>query len=169
VIIEGSVYDKSPGTTDDRIVAKFPHGLPAVSEDSMSAFMAYAYMQMEKPTNTTGVPVTLSVLDSNGNLREIGTTTSDASGYFTYKWTPDIQGSYTVYASFGGSTSYWPSQAETSFAADPASPTATPAPTALSLATTNDLMTYMAISVVAIIIAIAVVGAVSILMLKKRS
>jgi len=169
VVIEGSVYDKSPGTTDDRIVAKFPHGLPAVSEDSMSAFMAYAYMQMEKPTNTTGVPVTLSVLDSNGNLREIGTTTTDASGYFTYKWTPDIQGSYTVYASFGGSTSYWPSQAETSFAADPASPTATPASTALSLATTNDLMTYMAILVVAIIIAIAVVGAVSILMLKKRS
>ena len=158
VIIEGSVYDKSPGITDDRIVAKFPHGLPAVSEDSMSAFMAYAYMQMEKPTNTTGVPVTLSVLDSNGNFRKIGTATSDASGYFTYNWTPDIQGTYTVYASFGGSISYWPSQAETSFAVDPAAPTITSAPQPVGLATTNDLMTYMAISVVAIIIAIAIVG-----------
>ena len=134
----------------------------------MSGFMAYAYMQMEKPTNTTGVPVTLSVLDSNGNFQQIGTTTSDAEGYYTYNWKPDIPGAYTVYASFGGSTSYWPSQAETSFAVDPAALTPTPAPTAQGLATTNDLMTYMAISVAAIIIAIAVVGAVSILMLKKR-
>jgi outer membrane protein assembly factor BamB len=168
VVIEGSVYDKSPGTADDRIVAKFPHGLPAVSEDSMSDFMAYAYMQMAKPTNTTGVPVTISVVDSNGNFQQIGTATSDAEGYYTYNWTPDIPGAYTVYASFGGSESYWPSQAETSFAIDPAVTTPTPAPTVEGLATTNDLMTYMAISVVAIIIAIAAVGVASILILKKR-
>jgi outer membrane protein assembly factor BamB len=165
VIIEGSVYDKSPGTTDDRIVAKFPHGLPAVSEDSMSAFMAYAYIQMEKPTNTTGVPVTLSVLDANGNFREIGTATSDASGYFTYNWTPDIQGAYTVFASFGGSTSYWSSHAETSFAVDPA-PTA--APTA-EPATESMADQYFIPAVTGIIVAI-IVGFVTLalLLLKKR-
>jgi outer membrane protein assembly factor BamB len=166
VIIEGSVYDNSPGTTDDRIVAKFPHGLPAVSEASMSAFMAYAYMQMEKPTNTTGVPVTLSVLDSNGNHHEIGTTTSDASGYFTYKWTPDIQGSYTVYASFGGSTSYWPSQAETSFAVDPAAPTL--APTAAPVQSTADQYFVPAIASLAVVMIIGF-AVLALLMLKKRA
>jgi outer membrane protein assembly factor BamB len=165
VLIEGSVYDKSPGTTDDRIVAKFPQGLPAVSEDSMSAFMAYTYMQMAKPTNTTGVPVTLTVVDVNGNCRTIGTPTSDADGAFRYTWHPDIEGQYVVYASFDGSTSYWPSHAVTAFTVDPAE---TAAPTAIpltGLATTADLMTYMAVGVIAIIIAIAIVG---VLLLRKR-
>ena len=165
VIIEGTVFDKSPGTPDDRIVAKFPQGLPAVSEDSMSPFMEYAYMQMAKPTNTTGVPVTLSVVDSNGNYRTIGTATSDADGHFRYSWTPDIEGQYTVYASFAGSTSYWPSQAETSFTVDPAAPTASPYP-AVNLPPTE---MYFAIATIAIIVAIAIGFAVTILMLRKAT
>ena len=89
--------------------------------------MEYVYMQKPRPTDTTGVPITLSVVDSNGNYREIGTTTSDADGFFAFNWKPDIDGQYTVYASFGGSESYWPSHAVTAFAVDPAAPT--PAPT----------------------------------------
>jgi hypothetical protein len=53
-----------------------------------------------------------------------------------------------------------------SFAVDPAA--ATPAPTATAqqgLATTTDLMTYMAIGVIVIIIAVAIVG---VLLLRKR-
>jgi len=42
--------------------------------------------------------VTLSVVDSNGNSRVIGTTTSDASGTFAYTWTPYISGNYTITA-----------------------------------------------------------------------
>ena len=54
--------------------------------------MEAVYMQQPMPTNATGVPVTFSVVDSNGNYRQIGTTTSDASGTFAFTfWTPDIQ------------------------------------------------------------------------------
>ncbi len=72
------------------------------------------------------VPVELSVIDTNGNERTIGTTTSDSSGTFSYQWTPDITGKYTVTATFAGTNSYWPSYSETTFAVDPA--TSTPIP-----------------------------------------
>ena len=78
-------------------------------------------MQKPRPTDITGVPITLSVVDSNGNYRDIGTTTSDADGFFAFNWKPDIDGQYTVYASFAGSESYWPSHAVTAFAVDLAS------------------------------------------------
>jgi hypothetical protein len=108
------------------------------------------YMQ-KLLTDATGVPITMSVVDSNGNYREIGTTTSNADGYFALNWKPDITGQYTVYASFAGSESYWPSHAVTSFAVDPAA--ATPAPTATpqtDIATNANLMTP-SIGVVAIV------------------
>ena len=57
---------------------------------------------------------------------------ADADGFFAFNWKPDIEGQYTVYASFAGSESYWPSHAVTAFAVDPAA--ATPAPTASSSA-----------------------------------
>ena len=74
--------------------------------------MQYVYMQLPRPTNTIGVPVTLSVVDANGNYRQIGTATTN-DGFFTFNWKPDIAGQYTVYASFIGSESYWPSNAVT--------------------------------------------------------
>jgi hypothetical protein len=82
------------------------------------------------------------------------------------QWTPDIEGKYTVYASFAGSESYWPSHAVSAFAVDSAA--ATPAPTEAppsNLVTTTDLLIYLVAGVVAIIIAIAVVG---MLLLRKR-
>jgi hypothetical protein len=81
----------------------------------MSEWMLYVYKQFPRPMDVTGVEVTLSVLDSNGNYREIGKTTSDSDGFYSLMWTPDITGKYTLYASFGGSKSYWPSHAETVF------------------------------------------------------
>ena len=48
------------------------------------------------PTNVTGVPVTFYVLDSNNNYRSIGTTTTNALGGYSFTWTPDIPGNYTV-------------------------------------------------------------------------
>ncbi len=165
VLIEGTVLDIASGTTQDEQIARFPNGVAAVSDGSQKAWMEYVYMQKPRPTNTTGVPIELSVVDANGNYRTIGAVTSDADGYFSYNWMPDIEGKYTVYASFGGSESYWPSHAVASFAVDPAG---TPAPTQqmqAGLATTSDLMMYMTGGVIAIIIAIAVVG---LLILRKR-
>jgi hypothetical protein len=158
LVIRGTVTDISAGTQQNEQAARFPYGVPAVSDASQSAWMEYVYMQKPKPTNATGVPVSIDVIDSNGNYRNIGTTTSDTSGTFSFNWTPDIPGSYTVIATFAGSESYWPSSSETSFAVDPAAPTAAPTATPqANLATTGDLMTYMAIGVIAIIIAIAIV------------
>ncbi len=166
VLVEGYVTDISPGTEKYALTARFPNGVPAVSDEGMSDWMLYVYKQFERPANATGVPVSIYVLDSNGNYRQIGNTTSDADGFYSFQWSPDISGKYTVYTTFGGSKAYYGSYAETSFAVDPA-PTAAPTvvPQA-NLATTTDLMTYMVASVIAIIIAIAIVG---LLILRKHA
>jgi hypothetical protein len=165
VTIKGTVTDVSPGTSDYALTARFPNGVPAVSDDSMSDWMLYVYKQFPRPTNATGVEVTLSVLDSNGNYREIGKTTSNSDGFFTLNWKPDIEGQYTVYASFAGSESYWPSHAVSSFAVDPA-----PQPTVIETTQTTNTMTdtYVLAGVAAIIVAVVIVGAVLALILKKR-
>ena len=167
IVIRGTVNDISPGTQDSALTMRFPNGVPAVSDASMSDWMLYVYKQFARPTNATGVPVSISVIDSNNNFRTIGTTTSDISGTYALTWTPDIPGDYTVYASFAGSQSYYASSAETHFTASLASSTPAPTATAASnLATTTDLMLYIVGAAVAIIIAIAIVG---VLMLRKRS
>jgi hypothetical protein len=164
VTITGTVTDISAGAKQEAVAANFPYGLPAVSDASQSTWMEYVYMQQPKPTNTTGVPVSIDVIDSNGNYRNIGVTTSDSSGAFSFQWTPDITGKYTVIATFAGSNSYYPSNAETHFYANAPAPTASPAPTAaLSIADQ-----YFLPSVAAIIVAIIVVGAVILLALRKR-
>jgi len=165
VMIKGNVIDVSPGTQQSEQAFRFPNGVPAVSDESQSAWMAYVYMQKPRPTNATGVEVTLSAVDSNGNTRDIGTTTANADGFFSYDWMPDIDGKYTVQATFAGSESYWPSHASTAFNVDPAPPTATP--TEAPAQSVTD--TYFVPAVAAIIVAIAIVGALlAMLLLKKR-
>jgi outer membrane protein assembly factor BamB len=164
VLIKGSVMDISAGTKQQEQAMRFPDGVPAVSEDSMGAWMEYVYMQKARPSNATGVEVLIDVLDSNGNYRNIGTATSDASGFYSLAWTPDIPGKYTVIARFAGSEGYWQSSAETAFNVEEA-PEATPPPTP-EPASTADL--YFVPATAGIIVAIAVVGVVLILMLRKR-
>jgi hypothetical protein len=164
IVISGTVMDISAGTNQNEQAARFPAGVPAVSDEAQAQWMEYVYMQKGRPNNTTGVTVSLDVIDSNGNFRNIGSTTSDAMGTFSYQWTPDIEGKYTVIASFAGSESYWPSRAETSFAVDPAAPT--PMPTDAPVQSTADM--YFIPGVAAIIVAIVICFAVTILLLKKR-
>jgi hypothetical protein len=130
----------------------------------MGKWMEYVYMQKPRPMDATGVEVTLNVLDSNGNVREIGKTTSDSNGFYSLQWTPDVPGKYTVYASFAGSESYWPSHAETAFGVMEApEPVAAPQPEPQP-----PTEMYFTISTLAIIVAIAVVGALLTLVLRKR-
>jgi outer membrane protein assembly factor BamB len=165
LVISGKVTDISAGTMQKEQAARFPQGVPAISDESQSAWMEYVYMQKPRPTDATGVPITLSVVDANGNYREIGTTTSDADGFFAFNWKPDIEGQYTVYASFGGSKAYWPSHAVTAFAVDPAG--ATPAPTAVPPQSMADA--YFVPAVAGIIVTIIIGFAfLALLMLKKR-
>jgi outer membrane protein assembly factor BamB len=160
VLIEGTVTDQSPGQTCLGIPAK---GTPAIADVSQEEWMEYLYQQQPMPTNATGVPVTLSVLDANGNYREIGTTTSGPDGLFSYTWNPDIAGKYTLYASFAGSESYFASNAVTAFQVD--EPAATVEPTA-SPQSIADM--YFVPATIGIILAIIIVGILMVLLLKKR-
>ncbi len=164
LIISGTVTDIAAGTKQAEQSARFPSGVPAVSDASQSDWMEYVYMQKPKPSNVTGVPVTISVIDGNGNYRTLDTVMSDASGQYSYQWTPDITGKYTVVASFAGTNSYYPSSAETSFAVDPAAATSSPPPT-FNLPPTE---MYFAATAAAIIAAIAIVGVVLAMLVRKR-
>ncbi len=165
ITIRGTIIDKSAGTQQQAQAANFPNGVPCISDESQSLWMEYVYMQQPCPNNATGVPLTISVLDSNGNFRQIGSTTSDASGMFSFTWTPDITGDYTVVANFAGTESYYPSSAETSFyAGDPAA-TASPYPQ-ITLPPTE---MYIAAAAAAMIVAIAIVGVVILMAVKKRA
>jgi hypothetical protein len=162
VVIRGTVTDIAAGTKQTEQAARFPNGVPAVSDASQSAWMEYVYMQKPMPTTATGVPVSIDVVDSNGNFRNIGSTTSDANGVFSFTWTPDIQGSYSVIATFKGSESYYPSHAETSFAVMGATPTPSPEPVAAAPAPVE---MYFVGSTIAIIIAVAIA---TLLIIKKK-
>ncbi len=161
VTIRGTVTDQSPGETCLGIPAA---GTPAVSDASMEEWMEYLYGQQPKPYNATGVNVDIYVLDANGNYRQVGCTTSNADGFFSFNWMPDIEGPFTVYAVFAGSESYYSSSADTAFTVDPAAATPTPAPVQALPPTEM----YFAASTIAIIIAIAIVGAVIMMAVKKH-
>ena len=131
--------------------------------------MEYVYEQQPMPTNATGVPVTITVIDSNGNYRQIGTTTTDSSGMYSFPWTPDIRGKYTVIATFAGTGSYYGS----SVSSLPSQLTQLlhqqqhqPLHLYQLICNNSDIMMYIIGGVVAIIIAIAIVG---LLLMRKKS
>jgi len=166
VMLTGHVTDISPGTADEAIKLRFPNGVPAVSDESQSQWMLYVYKQFERPINATGVPVAISVIDANGNFRTVGTATADSNGFFSFAWTPDISGAYTVYATFAGSHAYYGSSAETAFSLSTAS--VTPGPSGTSApGTTADQ--WILPGIIAIIVVVIIVGAVlAILMMRKH-
>jgi hypothetical protein len=84
---------------------------------------------------------------------------------FTYAWAPDIEGLYTVIATFTGTNSYYGSSAETSFYA-----TAPPAvsPTPQATATLSMSEQYFLPAIVGLLVAMIVGFAVVIVVLRKR-
>jgi outer membrane protein assembly factor BamB len=164
VVLSGTVTDVAAGTQEFARTTRFPYGVPAVSDESMGEWMKYVYQQFPRPTTTTGVPVTLSVVDANGNYREIGTTTTSSDGFFSFNWTPDIEGKYNVYASFTGSKSFYPSHAEAAFVIESAA--STPAPTAEPVQSTADM--YFVPAIAGLFVFVAIIGVVIILVLRKR-
>jgi hypothetical protein len=161
VLVEGMVTDISAGTQQNEQAARFPNGVPVMSDANMTEWMGYVYQQKPRPTDVTGVEVIISVLDPNGNCYEVGTTTSDENGFFKLAFTPLVPGEYSVYATFAGSQAYWPSSAETAINVEQA-PAATAQPTPVPK---EPVGTYFTVSTVAIIAAIAIVA---VLLLRKR-
>ena len=163
-ILQGTVTDISPGTQTSELQMRFPNGVPAVSDASQSQWMLYVYKQFECPTNATGVPLVVSVIDSNGNYRQVGTTTSDSSGHYSFVWKPDITGAFQIYVTFAGSAAYFGSSATATYYSDQAAATAAPAAT--QAPTAADL--YFIPAIVGVIVAIIVVGAVLALLVSKK-
>ena len=162
--IKGTVLDQSPAQP----------GTPCVSKDSMKTQMEYLHTQQPidgiwHNLTITGVPVTLTAIASDGTVTDIGTTTTNGYyGTFAYAWTPAKADTYQIVATFAGDDSYGFSSAAnavTVTTAPVASPTPTTTTAPSNYATTSDLMTYIVISAIAIIIAIAIVG---VLMLRKH-
>ena len=164
VLVEGSVIDIAAGTNQNEQAARFPNGVPAVSDESMGEWMEYVYMQKAKPSEVTGVEVVITVLDPNGNAYEVARTTSDSSGYFGATFVPEVPGFYKVIASFEGSKAYYGSSSET-FLNVEAAPQPTTAPTPTPAPMTD---TYVLGIGAGAIVAIVVIGLVIILMLRRR-
>jgi hypothetical protein len=162
--------DTSPASSGATLTAKYPNGVPAISDADMSVWMDYLHMQnstlLNAPPQCTGVPVTLTAVDPNGNTITIGTTTSDDKGNYGLQWTATTSGVYHIYATFAGSGSYYTSSASTyATVASAASPTAASTSGTQPEVSNADMIMYFAATGIAIILAIAVVGA---LILRKK-
>ena len=162
VVLKGTVLDLSPAQP----------GTACVSKDSMALQMEYLHKQMPIAgiwgnETVTGIPVTLTAIDPNGNVVDIGTTTTNGYyGTFSFAWTPELEGEYEIMASFAGDDSYGSSSAATSIAVS-AAPTTTVTPTQTPL-TMPPFELYTVGSAIAIIIAIAIVGLLILRILRKR-
>jgi outer membrane protein assembly factor BamB len=157
-MILGTVLDQSPAQP----------GAACVSKDSMTTYMEYLHMQRPidgfyHNVTVTGVPVTIDSIDPNNNHVPIGTTTTDAEGNFGLVWTPTIPGRHQIIVTFAGDDSYASSMAIT-YAVVTEAPPETPPPE-----TQPDMTgTYVTNATIAIIVAIAIVGAILALLMFKR-
>jgi len=133
--ITGKVTDQSTGAK----------GTPAISDADMTQWMEYMYQQKQMPTNAKGVDIILTAVDPNGNSQTIGTTTSDIGGSYGLSWTPPVEGTYQVMATFAGTNSYGSSYATTYLTVGPAAatpaPVATPTPTPTTAPTSTPAAT----------------------------
>jgi hypothetical protein len=162
VVIRGTITDQSAGAKQIAKLRGFE--IPAISDPDQQAYMEYLYQQQAYPTNATGVPVTLSAIDPNGNLIDIGQTTSDLYGTFGFTWdAPNVPGTYQIIAKFAGSESYYSSQASTYTSISDG--TTTPQPTQSDPSMTD---TYILGFGIASLMAIIVVGIAILLMLRRR-
>ena len=167
VMLTGTVTDQTPTgrrNTNDKVDFTLK-GTPAISDEDMSAWMEYKFMQQIYPENMKGVPVTVDAIDPNGNFQNIGTTTSDAEGNYAIPFTPEVSGTYHITATFAGSNSYGASHGTAYLAiANEIAPTTNP--TTAPLQSASDM--YFIPAVIAIIVAIAIVGAILLIAIRKR-
>jgi hypothetical protein len=168
VMLTGTVTDQTPTgrrDTNDKVVWTL-QGTPAVSDDSMTAWMDYKFQQQIYPTNATGVPVSLDIIDPNGNSYNIGTVTTDLNGKYSISFKPDIPGNYQIIASFAGSKSYGPSSDTTYLSVGgPEASTPTAIPSTESVADTYFVPAIAGLFILIIIVLVLVV----LMMLRKRS
>jgi len=152
VTIQGTVTDQSPDSKDT----------PAISDESMSAWMEYLHMQKPMPTNATGVVVHLEYVGSDGARKDMTHVTSDLMGHYQYTWIPPTEGTYKILATFEGSGSYYASSGVAGLSVGAASAEIEPQQSAPDY--TNLLYGILAGVVVAIVLAAVAV----LLVLRKK-
>jgi len=157
--ISGTVMDVSPGTESERVMLRFPNGVPAVADEYMTNWMYYVYNQFSRPADAVGVEVRIQIVDPAYTYAWIGTTTSDSYGNYGYSFVPQMKGTYTIIATFVGSEGYYGSQ-ETAYV------TVDPAPVINQLPETPEYTTIDIIIV--ILVAIAIVIGIVILLRKQK-
>ncbi len=165
IIISGTITDESAGSQRQDVAANFPNGLPCVSDEVMTSWMEYVYMQQPRPVTVTGVPITIDVIDANQNYRTIGSVTSGASGKFAFTWTPDIPGDFTVIATFKGSESYYSSTDQGFFTVTEA-PQATATPTQPPASIADQYFLPMSIGMIIAIVVVIIL--VLVMLVRKR-
>ncbi|MCW4021930.1 MAG: PQQ-like beta-propeller repeat protein [Candidatus Bathyarchaeota archaeon] len=176
-LITGMVTDVSPGTQSIEMKARFPDGVPAVADESMSEWMKYVYKQFPRP-NAQGVSVRIEAIDPNGNYQDYGTATTDAYGAFGFSFEPEVPGKYMIMASFEGTGAYYGST-KTAYlivdeAPEPAAQIETEEPTqteepveATESAGEAPLITTEIASILAVAV-VAVIGVAAYWMLKRK-
>jgi hypothetical protein len=107
VVLTGSVLDQAPASLDID-----PAGIACVSDKNMDVWMDYIHFQMPidglyHNVTIEGVPVMLYAENQEtGESIYVGEAYTDATGSYSYLWTPDDVGMYTVTATFIGSNAY---------------------------------------------------------------
>ena len=119
-LISGTVMDISPGTKDPKQMMRFPNGVPAVADASMSEWMLYVYKTEQASMDIMGVTVQLEAIDPDGEYLYIGATTTDMYGNYGHDFTPAKEGKYMIMASFKESGGYYGSTDTAYLAVGPA-------------------------------------------------
>jgi hypothetical protein len=129
--------------------------------------MEYMFENQILPSNATGVPVTLSAIDPNGNLIPIGTVTSDTHGKYGTQFTPEVPGQYQIIATFAGSKAYGPSSDSTYMAVRETS--ATPTPVSTEPPSSAADMYFIPVAAGLFVLIIIVLILLVVLLLRKRA
>jgi len=160
IVIKGTVLDQSPAQPNT----------PCVAKESMTLEMEYLHLQMPiggiwNNETIVGVPVSLTAIDENGSVTDLGTVmTNGYYGTFQKAWTPPVQGTYQIIASFAGTESYGSSSAATALSVGPATP-AIQFPEQVQPIDYSSTIMY---ATVGIIVAVVLAVAVAVLLLRKK-
>ena len=169
VMIGGTVMDISPGTEDYALTARFPNGVPAVSDADMTEWMLYVYKQFERPADATGVPVKLEAINPNGKYVDIGTAISDGSGNYGFTFEPDVEGKYMIMATFYGSEGYYGSTTTTYLTVDPAAEEGDLASLEGSVSNVEDSMSNLTTYIIAILALVIIALVIAVYSILKSS
>ena len=116
------------------------------------------------------VPVNASTIDPNGNFVSIGNATTGTDGAYSFNWTPPVEGSYNITATFPWTQAYSGSSATTLLdvgAATTTSASLSPSPSATNYAEKPSNQEGIRFEAYGVVVAMLVVIAVAVALLLR--